>query len=143
MKSLVVSRRAAMLMVSRQCLVRKRAVSAALRVGQAAQAIGAAVDVQFDGQLHPNLGGIESTGVEVWSKRSESSADDCAQSGAGISSEGVCVCELVSAYLSVSTVPAHQHRLFALLPMLSHRHWLKSLAEESSTVSNRNIHSTW
>ena len=53
-KSLVVSRRAAMLMVSRQCLVRKRAVSAALRVGQAAQAIGAAVDVQFDGQLHPN-----------------------------------------------------------------------------------------
>ena len=44
-----------MLMVSRQCLVRKRAVSAALRVGKAVQAIGAAVDVQFDGQLHPKF----------------------------------------------------------------------------------------
>ena len=43
---------------------------------------------------------------------------------------------------SVSTVPAHQHRLFALLPMRSLRHWLKSLEKESSTVLNRNIPST-
>ena len=48
------------------------------------------VDVQFDGQLHPNFEGIESTGVEMWSKQSEFSADDCAQSGPGISSEGMC-----------------------------------------------------
>ena len=46
----------------------------------------------------------------MWSRRSESSADDCAQSGAGISSEEVWI---VSACLSVSTVPA-------LLPILSH-----------------------
>ena len=59
-----------------------------LRVGKAAQATGAAVDVQVDGQLHPKFEGIESTGVEMWRKRSESSADDCAQGGAGISSEG-------------------------------------------------------
>ena len=42
---------------------------------------------------------------------------------------------LVSACLSVSNVPAHQHRLFTLLPILSHRHWLKSFAKESSTSS--------
>ena len=56
----------------------------------AAQAIGAAVNVQFDGQLHPNFEGIESIWVDMWNKRFESSADDCTQSGAGISSEGVC-----------------------------------------------------
>ena len=62
-----------------------------LRVGKAAMAMGAAVDVQFDGQFHPNFEGIQSTGVEMWSRRSESSADDCAHCGAGNSSEGVCV----------------------------------------------------
>ena len=56
-----------------------------------------------------------------------------------ISSEGVC--ELYQPIFLSVLFFAHQHRLFALLPMLSHRHWLKSLAEESSTVSNRNIHS--
>ena len=46
----------------------QRAFSAGtLRVGKAAQAIGAAVHVQFDGQLHPNFEGIESTGVALWS----------------------------------------------------------------------------
>ena len=95
MKSLVVSRRAAMLLVSHRMTAEscvQRACSAeTVRVGKAAHAIGAAVDVQFDGQLPPNFEGIESTGVDMWSKRSESSADDCAQSGAGISSECVCV----------------------------------------------------
>ena len=56
-----------------------------VRVGKAAWSIGAVVDVQFGGQLRPNFESIESTGVEMWSTRSESTADDCAQSGAGIS----------------------------------------------------------
>ena len=69
MKSLVVSRRAARLHVSHPVT----AVSCSQRAGQ----------------LHPNFEGIESIGVEMLSKQSESSADDCAQSGTGISSYGV------------------------------------------------------
>ena len=81
MKSLVVSRRAAMLLEVTAVSCAQRAFSAGtLRVGRALQAIGAAVDVQLDGQLHLNFEGTESTGVETWSKRSQSSADDCVQS---------------------------------------------------------------
>ena len=35
-----------------------------LGVAKAAQANGAAVDVQFDGQLHPNFEGMEGRSVE-------------------------------------------------------------------------------
>ena len=95
MKSLVVSRRAAMLLVSH--LV--KAVSCAQRASSAGT-----LPVEerprrplvplwrcssMDNGI-PIFEGIESTGVEMWSKRSESSANDCAQSGAGISSEGAC-----------------------------------------------------
>ena len=58
---------------------------------RAAQSIGAVVDVQLDGHMLPNFEGIESTGKAMWSKRSESSADERARSGAGISSGCVCV----------------------------------------------------
>ena len=69
MDSLVVSRRAAMLLISHpvtavSCV--RAFFAGTVRVGKAAQAIGAAVDLQFDGQLHPNCAGIESTGVEMW-----------------------------------------------------------------------------
>ena len=76
------------------------------RVGKAAQASGAAVDVQFDGLLHPNFEGTESTGVAMWSKRSESIADDCAHSGAGISSEGCVNCISLSFCQHCSSTPA-------------------------------------
>ena len=56
MKSLVVSGRAGMLLVSYPVIAvscAQRAFSAeTLRVGMAAQTIGAAADVQFDGQVH-------------------------------------------------------------------------------------------
>ena len=64
-----------------------------LKVGKAAQAIGAAVDVQFDGQLHPNFEGAQSTGVEMWRKRSEFSADDMVAPNLeqeSVSCEGLC-----------------------------------------------------
>ena len=43
-----------------------------------------------DNCIH-NFECIDNTELEVRSKRSESSADNCAQSGAGISAEGVCL----------------------------------------------------
>ena len=49
MKSLVVHRRVAMLLVSHLL------TAASNLLVKAAQAIGAAVDVQFYGQLHPNV----------------------------------------------------------------------------------------
>ena len=71
MKSLVVSRSVAMLLVSHPVTAvscAQRALSAGtLPVRKAAQASGAAVDVQFDGQLHPKFAGIESIGAELWS----------------------------------------------------------------------------
>ena len=57
------------------------------------------------------------------------------QSGDILHFLSVCPLRIGSACLSVSAVLAHQHRVFALLPMLSHRHWLRSSAKESSTVS--------
>ena len=76
MKSLVVSRRVGMLLVSYPVTAvscAQRAFSAGiLRVGKAVQSVGDAVDVQVDGQLHPDVEGLGSTGVEMWSKRSES-----------------------------------------------------------------------
>ena len=48
----------------------------------AAQVIGAAVHVQFDGQVHPKfLNAIGSTGLDVRCERSEPGADGCAPSG--------------------------------------------------------------
>ena len=77
-----------------------------------------------------NLKNLESTGLDMWSKRSESSADHCAQSGTGISSDEAC--ELYQpVFLSAQIVRTP-----------SNLHWLKSSEKESSTVSNHNIHST-
>ena len=88
----------------------------------------------------PIFEGIESTGVEMWRKRSESSADDCARSGARISSEGVCeLYQFVfrsALFLHTSTDCSHSFQC-------CHIGTDSSLsAKESSTVSNRIIHST-
>ena len=53
-----------------------------VQVGMAAQVIGAVLNVQFDGRLHPTFECIESTGLEVRCRGSELGADDPAQSGA-------------------------------------------------------------
>ena len=123
----VTCRRSAMVLVSHPVTAVSCAQGAfsaeTVRVRKAAQAIGAAVDVQFDGQLHPHFEGIDSTGVEMWSKRSKSSADDCAHSGAAL-------------FLHTSTDCSHSFQCCgtsALAQVFSNR---------STTVSNRNIHST-
>ena len=74
--------------------------------------------------------------------RSEPGADDCAQSRAGISAEGAC--QLYQPEF-ISTGPAHLHKLFALLPMLSHRLWLEFCkgVRHATLTSHHNNRSTF
>ena len=60
MESLVVCRRVAMLRVSHPCVTgvscaQRAFYAGTLRVAKAVQAIGAAANVQFDGQLRPQF----------------------------------------------------------------------------------------
>ena len=96
------------------------------------------MDVQFDGRLHHNFEDTESTGVDTWSERSESSAEDCARGGAGRSSEEVCelyqLVFLSALFLRTSTDCSHSFQFCHIVI------GLKFSANGSLTVSNRNIH---
>ena len=94
MKLLVVSRRAARLLVFHLVAAvssAQRAFSAGtVRVRKAPQAIDVLWTCSLTDGCIPSFECIDSTGLETRSKQSEFSADDCAQSGARISSEEMC-----------------------------------------------------